>query len=50
MILGNAAFRVTDDMAELITTDLEIEVSTKIQCKSDSDTSFTIPAKKRHRG
>ena len=46
MILGNAAFKISDDMAEVITTDLEIEVSTKIQCNSDSDTSFTIPAKK----
>ncbi len=46
MILGNAAFKVIDNMAEVATTDLEIEVSTKIECKSDSDTSFTIPAKK----
>lgn len=46
MILGNAAFRVVGSTAEIITTDLEIEVSTKIQCNSDSDTSFTIPAKK----
>lgn len=46
MILGNAAFKVIDNIAEVTTTDLEIEVSTKIECNSDSDTSFTIPAKK----
>ena len=49
MILGNAAFRVVGSTVEIITTDLEIEVSTKIQCNSDSDTSFTIPAKKPRR-
>ena len=46
MILGNAAFKIKDNIAEVTTTDLEIEVSTKIECNSDSDTSFTIPAKK----
>ena len=46
MILGNAAFKVVDNIAEVVTTDLEIEVSTKIECNSDSNTSFTIPAKK----
>ena len=46
MILGNAAFKVADNIAEVVTTDLEIEVSTKIECNSDSNTSFTIPAKK----
>ena len=30
MILGNAAFKVKDNMAEVTTTDLEIEVSTKL--------------------
>ena len=49
MILGNAAFKVVDNIAEVVTTDLEIEVSTKIECNSDSDTSFTIPAKKAPR-
>jgi len=46
MILGNAAFRVNNNKAEVTTTDLEIEVSTKIECDSDTNATFTIPAKK----
>ena len=46
MILGNAAFNIIDNIAEVTTTDLEIEVSTRINCNSETDTSFTLPAKK----
>ncbi len=46
MILGNMVFRVNDNKANIRSSDLEIEVSTVVECKSEEDCSFTIPARK----
>jgi DNA polymerase-3 subunit beta len=45
-ILGNMKVDVTDDEATFTASDLEIEVSTTVECNSDKVGSFTIPAKK----
>lgn len=45
-ILGNMKVDINDNVAKFTASDLEIEVSTKVDCSSDQDGSFTIPAKK----
>ena len=45
-ILGNMKIDVTDGAATFTASDLEIEVSTTVDCTSDETGSFTIPAKK----
>jgi DNA polymerase-3 subunit beta len=45
-ILGNMKVDVNSTKATFTASDLEIEVSTSVDCKSDKDGSFTIPAKK----
>lgn len=46
MILGNSAFKIKDNAAEITTSDLEIEVSSTVECVAEGDSSFTVPAKK----
>ena len=45
-ILGNMKVEIDAGKAVFTASDLEIEVSTSLMCKSDQDGSFTIPAKK----
>jgi DNA polymerase-3 subunit beta len=45
-ILGNMKVDVSDDNAKFTASDLEIEVSTSVECTSDTVGSFTVPAKK----
>ena len=45
-ILGNMKVDVTNSDATFTASDLEIEVSTSVECSSDEVGSFTIPAKK----
>ena len=45
-ILGNMKVEINAGKAVFTASDLEIEVSTSMVCKSDQDGSFTIPAKK----
>ena len=45
-ILGNMKVEVSADKATFTASDLEIEVSTSVKCKSDQEGNFTIPAKK----
>ena len=46
VILGNMVFRIKGGVANILTSDLEIEVSTEVNCKSEEDCDFTIPARK----
>ena len=46
VILGNMKVDVSKDEAIFTASDLEIEVSTTVQCTSDHPGTFTIPAKK----
>lgn len=46
IILGNIKFDITDNNSTLIASDLEIEVSTEVECKAEGSDSFTLPAKK----
>ena len=46
VILGNMKVDVTSDDATFTASDLEIEVSTTVNCTSDAAGSFTVPAKK----
>ena len=45
-VLGNMKVEVTTEKAVFTASDLEIEVSTTVNCTSDVEGSFTIPAKK----
>ncbi len=45
-ILANILFRVDKGLMTLLATDLEVEVRTSIQVKSDEDLEFTLPARK----
>jgi DNA polymerase-3 subunit beta len=45
-ILGNMKVVIFENKATFTASDLEIEVSTTIECSSDKDGSFTVPAKK----
>ena len=45
-ILGNMKIEVSANRAVFTASDLEIEVSTSVECSSDKEGSFTIPAKK----
>lgn len=46
MILGNLVVKIRDNIAQITSSDLEIEVSSSIDCVSESDSEFTLPAKK----
>ena len=46
MILGNLVIKVSGNSAQTTASDLEIEVSSSIDCKCDGDCEFTIPARK----
>tara|TARA_B100001059_G_scaffold194370_1_gene198490 strand:+ start:6902 stop:8008 length:1107 start_codon:yes stop_codon:yes gene_type:complete len=46
IILGNMKVDVSETEATFTASDLEIEVSTSVKCKSDETGSFTVPAKK----
>lgn len=45
-ILGNVKVTVKGQEAEFVATDLEIQVSTKVQCEAGLEGDFTAPAKK----
>ncbi len=45
-ILGNLVVRVKGNMAYFSASDLEIEVFSEMDCDSEGDVDFTIPAKK----
>lgn len=46
LILGNMVIDVTGNKANLTASDLEIEVTSHIDCKSESDCRFSLPARK----
>ena len=46
VILGNMVFRIRNGVANILASDLEIEVSTELKCESEIDCEFTIPARK----
>ena len=45
-ILGNMLVKVSDNKAKFIASDLEIEIMSEVECQTESDINFTIPAKK----
>ena len=45
VILGNMVFRIKGGVANILSSDLEIEVSTEVNCESEVDCDFTIPAR-----
>jgi DNA polymerase-3 subunit beta len=45
-ILGNIKVSIEGKIAEFVASDLEIQVSTTVDCVSDENGSFTVPAKK----
>ena len=46
MILGNMIMKVNDNKAHFIASDLEIQVSSSMDCDSDGDCEFSLPARK----
>tara|TARA_B100001121_G_scaffold160693_1_gene140325 strand:+ start:74 stop:1180 length:1107 start_codon:yes stop_codon:yes gene_type:complete len=46
MILGNLAFNINGNSSHITSSDLEIEVSSSIECDSEGDCTFTLPARK----
>ena len=46
VILGNMVVKLKDNIATLTSSDLEIEVSSSIECDSDGDCEFSLPARK----
>ena len=46
MILGNLVIKVSGSTAHTTSSDLEIEVSSSINCESEGDCEFTLPARK----
>ncbi len=45
-ILGNLRVKISNNVARLVASDLEIEVSSEVECKADGECDFTVPAKK----
>ena len=45
IILGNMVFQVKNNTAQMTASDLEIEVTSSIECSSDGDCLF-LPARK----
>ena len=45
-ILGNMSVKVISDKATFVASDLEIEVTSEVECKADGECNFTVPAKK----
>ena len=46
MILGNMVIKVENNKAYFTASDLEIQVSSSINCESDDDCEFSLPARK----
>ena len=46
LILGNMVFQVKDNVAIMTASDLEIEVTSSIECSSEGDCQFSLPARK----
>ena len=46
IILGNLAVKINDNTAYITSSDLEIEVSSSVKCKSEDNSEFTLPARK----
>ena len=46
MILGNMIMKVNDNKVHFIASDLEIQVSSSMDCDSDGDCEFSLPARK----
>ena len=46
LILGNMVIDVNGKKAHMTASDLEIEVSSQIDCESESDCRFSLPARK----
>ena len=46
MILGNMIIKVKNNKAYFTASDLEIQVSSSIDCESDEDCEFSLPARK----
>ena len=46
MILGNIIIKVENNKAYFTASDLEIQVSSSIDCESDDDCEFSLPARK----
>ena len=46
IILGNMVFQVKNNTAQMTASDLEIEVTSSIECSSDGDCQFSLPARK----
>tara|TARA_Y100000768_G_scaffold155513_1_gene116130 strand:+ start:1963 stop:3069 length:1107 start_codon:yes stop_codon:yes gene_type:complete len=45
-ILGNMKVTVEKDFATFLASDLEIEIQSQVQCTTDSEGAFTLPARK----
>ena len=45
-ILGNMSVNILNNSATFVASDLEIEIESSVECASDTDGSFTVPAKK----
>ncbi len=46
VILGNMIMKVNDNKAHFTASDLEIQVSSSVDCESDGDCEFSLPARK----
>ena len=45
-ILGNMLVKIASNKATFIASDLEIEIMSEVECTSDQDGTFTLPARK----
>ena len=46
LILGNIVFEVESNVAKMTASDLEIEVKSSVECSSEDDCRFSLPARK----
>ena len=46
MILGNMIIKIESGVASFTASDLELQVSSSVTCESDSDSEFSLPARK----